>query len=111
MSHGSAGARWRILFAACAGSLLMAGCQMGSGLSPAIMEAGVRTGLGGEQIKAGYHIYNGRCIACHSPEPVGRYSREEWSGIIPDMAKRSKLTPAETAQLRAYVTAALAAGS
>lgn len=51
----------------------------------------------------GRHVFINKCISCHSLEPVGRYSVEEWNTIIPEMAEEANLTEGQQADLRAYV--------
>ena len=51
----------------------------------------------------GRAIYVGQCAKCHAVEPVLKYSRAEWAKIMPDMAERTKLNPAETESVTAYV--------
>jgi mono/diheme cytochrome c family protein len=58
-------------------------------------------------LATGRALYTGRCAKCHAVEPIHDYSASDWARIIPDMAERTKLTPAETAALTAYVKAAL----
>ncbi len=52
---------------------------------------------------AGRHIYITTCAKCHSVEPVKNYSAAQWATIMPDMAQRSKLTPAQEHQVTTYV--------
>ena len=58
-------------------------------------------------VEQGRKLYLGRCTACHAPEPVRDYTREEWSYIIPDMAKESNLDSTQTAALQAYIDSQL----
>ena len=51
----------------------------------------------------GRAIYVGQCAKCHAVEPVLKYSAAQWATIMPDMAERTKLNPAETASVTAYV--------
>lgn len=60
-------------------------------------------------LASGRALYVGRCAKCHAVEPVHDYSPAQWATIIPDMAERTKLTPAETADLQTYVDAVLRA--
>ena len=55
----------------------------------------------------GRAMYVGQCAKCHAVEPVLKYSHSEWAGIMPDMAERTKLNPAETAAVTAYVVRVL----
>ncbi len=61
------------------------------------------------QLAQGRHIYITKCAACHSVEPVRKYSRTEWEqDILPEMAEETNLTPAETAAVLAYIRTVLA---
>jgi len=60
------------------------------------------------QLAQGREIYITKCAACHSVEPVRKYSRAEWEHeIMPDMAEETNLTPAETAAVIAYIRTVL----
>ena len=60
------------------------------------------------QLESGRQIYVGKCTKCHSAEPIRKYPLADWiSDIMPEMAEKSKLTPAETASVLAYVQAVL----
>lgn len=90
-----------------AASLVLAACQTVSYV-PKVTPALVSAAPGGASVEAlenGRQIYGGKCTACHSAEPIGRYSAEEWPGIIEEMAKVSKLTEAEKRDLSAYIFA------
>ena len=57
-------------------------------------------------LETGRHIYTGRCAACHSIDPVGKYSPDRWRAIIDDMADEAELSPSEKSAVLAYVLAA-----
>ena len=60
------------------------------------------------QLESGRQIYVGKCTKCHSAEPIRDYPLADWIGdIMPEMSEKSKLTPAETASVLAYVQAVL----
>ena len=62
----------------------------------------------GTQLESGRQIYIGKCTKCHSAEPIRDYPLADWIGdILPEMSEKSKLTPAETASVLAYVQAVL----
>lgn len=85
----------------------VAGCQTGGDLiGPGVVAAGAKRGFTPPELAAGRQIYFTKCTACHSAEPIGRYSMTEWNEIIPDMSKRTRLTEAERGQLTSYVVAA-----
>ncbi len=54
----------------------------------------------------GRQIYLNQCVACHSPEPIDRYTLDEWQEIMPDMIEESRLDEAEASDVNAYVFAA-----
>jgi mono/diheme cytochrome c family protein len=53
----------------------------------------------------GRRIYLGQCTACHSAEPVSRYSRERWKEIVGEMSSEAKLTTGQESALWAYLAA------
>ncbi len=55
------------------------------------------------QLERGRLLYVTKCTACHAAEPVRNYSLADWSKIVPDMAKESKLNEQDTAAVGAYV--------
>jgi len=56
---------------------------------------------------AGREIYIGKCTKCHSAEPVRNHSLADWKeDIMPEMSKKTKLSPEEEADVLAYITAA-----
>ena len=57
-------------------------------------------------LENGRRLYMGRCATCHTIDPVGKYSATRWREIIPEMADKAKLTPAERDALLAYLLAA-----
>ncbi len=52
-------------------------------------------------------IYITRCAKCHSVEPVKSYTPAEWKKIMPVMVEKTKLSPEDDVDVRAYVTAVL----
>lgn len=56
------------------------------------------------ELAEGKHIYNNDCTKCHAPEPVEKYTQEQWNKIIPNMAIKAKLTPEKTALVQSYVS-------
>ena len=54
-------------------------------------------------LQAGREIYITRCAKCHAVEPVTKYSLKEWTEIMPEMAEKTHLNPAETEAVLAYV--------
>lgn len=70
---------------------------------------GTELGYGLQTLSDGRHVYLNQCIDCHSPEPVNRYSLDEWEVILPEMSSESKLDKSQQAAIRAYVQVAFQA--
>jgi mono/diheme cytochrome c family protein len=51
----------------------------------------------------GRRLYLTTCARCHAPEPVTKYSSSQWSRILPEMIKASKLSGADAAAVTSYV--------
>ena len=80
---------------------VMAGCANVETLAPPVaMLKGDRSSL-----EAGRNIYLGQCTSCHSAEPIRDYAATRWPRILDEMACKSKLTPSQERDLRAYVAA------
>jgi mono/diheme cytochrome c family protein len=59
------------------------------------------------KLEAGREIYASSCTRCHGPARIDRRSDEKWSQkVLPDMCKKAKLTPEQTAAVTAYVMTA-----
>ena len=86
-----------VVFALC---LVIPGCQTLEQIAPPVADS---TG----QLHHGRDIYVTRCVKCHAPEPVYKYTKTEWEEIIVDMADETNLTASETNAVRAYVMAVL----
>ena len=87
---------------------LVCGCQTVSipEISPAVKAAGVGQGATEASLQNGRRVFSTRCTSCHGAEPIGKYSSEEWKGIINKMEKRAKLTSSQKADVLAFVLAA-----
>ncbi len=100
--------RWLTGFMAAA--LIVAGCrtidEMAPPVGPTMVDLGRQAGHPMDSLRRGRDIYLDQCIKCHTVEPVDGYTLTDWNRIIPDMAKETKLNPAQTADLRAYVLTA-----
>jgi len=57
-------------------------------------------------LQEGRNIYLTDCVRCHSVEPIGRYSTDQWHKVLPRMARETRLDDRRTAALTAYVLAA-----
>jgi mono/diheme cytochrome c family protein len=91
-------------------SVVLAGCVSPSGIAPPVTPALVSASRGGSatQLEEGRRIFLGACTACHAADPVHAHSLEAWQEDVAEMAKRSKLTPAQQTALLAYIAAAKA---
>ncbi len=92
-------------------SLIVIGCQAldrtAPPVSPALEAVGQKRSIPAETLAAGREAYVSRCARCHSLEPIDKYPAQQWrEQIIPDMARRSRLTPEQTAALEAYLLVA-----
>lgn len=65
-------------------------------IAPPVVEAS-------PELARGRTIYVTKCAKCHAPEPVAKYSLAKWHEIMPEMAEETKLSPADTAAVMAYV--------
>jgi mono/diheme cytochrome c family protein len=60
------------------------------------------------QLAHGRELYITKCAKCHSVEPVRKYPLAQWEHeILPEMNEETKLTPQESAAVRAYVLTVL----
>lgn len=53
----------------------------------------------------GRAIYTGKCIKCHTANPVDRFTAARWEGILRSMIPKSKLSFEEASQVTAFVKA------
>ncbi len=59
-------------------------------------------------IESGKVIYMSDCNKCHKAKNIKDYSESQWDVILPNMAKKSKITADQEAQVRMYIRAELA---
>ena len=92
------------------GALALGGCAALEPVAPPVTPAMVAAsrGASAETLDAGRRIFSGKCTACHTADPIGKYTAPEWRGIVSDMAHRSKLDPTQQSALLAYIEAARA---
>lgn len=92
---------------AAAASLALGGCAVTS-VAPPVTPALVAAsgGKSAATLAMGREIFAGRCTACHSADPIGKYSVAKWRDIVGDMSHRAKLDALREAALLAYLTAA-----
>ena len=56
------------------------------------------------ELKEGKSIFDSKCSRCHAPVIIDNYTQERWNKILPDMARRAKLSVENTALVQAYVS-------
>ena len=95
---------------ACFAALVLGGCASLESVAPPVTPALVAASRGASAatLGEGRRIFTGACTACHSADPVGRFSTGEWHRIVGEMADRSKLDAARQSALLAYIAAAKA---
>jgi hypothetical protein len=57
-------------------------------------------------LENGRAVLTSRCVTCHALQPLGKYSKERWQGIVEEMAPRAKLNDTQMRDLLAYIEAA-----
>ena len=97
------GLRLAPLFLAIATSVLT-GCGSLETVAPVVVSA---PGADAGTLADGRRIYTQACTACHAAEAVSAYTEAQWRTILPDMIERTKLDPAQSHAVSAYVHAAL----
>ncbi|MCH2225554.1 MAG: hypothetical protein MK066_12360 [Crocinitomicaceae bacterium] len=61
-------------------------------------------GMPKADIAEGKVVYLKDCGRCHYQKSVDGYTKEQWSNILPRMAKKAELDETETRQIEAYIT-------
>ncbi len=54
-------------------------------------------------VEEGFNLSAQHCARCHKLKTVDDYSREQWDNILPNMAKKAKLTPEQEATINEYI--------
>ena len=54
-------------------------------------------------LQSGYNIFVNKCGGCHLLYTPEKYSEERWLKIIPDMAKKAKITEEQESLLTKYI--------
>lgn len=80
--------------------------QMAPPIDQTMADYGQKRGISAGSLSAGRQVYLNRCAGCHSIEPIGRYSLEQWEVIVPEMAPEAKLDSAQTDHLLRYIRTA-----
>ena len=96
-------------------ALVGGGCATLEELAPPVGEEARRaadaSGVAIDRVERGREIYVTACVRCHSPEPVLRYTAEEWAEILPRMIVESDLGATDAADIAHYVRITLRAGA
>ncbi len=74
-----------------------------SDLTPAVITRGEAEGFSTPLLAQGRELFVARCAHCHALPAVDSSSRSDWEGILPRMARKSGLDPAQAAAVRAFV--------
>jgi mono/diheme cytochrome c family protein len=82
--------------------------EMAPSVDDRLISQGRQQNVDSQALTRGREIYLNRCISCHNIEPVGRYTREQWEIIIPDMAGESNLDDQQEHDLLSYIVTAKA---
>ncbi|MCI0631254.1 MAG: cytochrome c [Phycisphaerales bacterium] len=94
-------------------ALMIGACATIEELAPPVDDTMLRAAgvdqTAAAQIERGRALYVTDCVRCHSPEPVMRYSAQQWRQIIPRMATEAALREEDRAAVEAYVMVVLSA--
>lgn len=85
-------------------SLFLTSCMSVEQIAPTVTSA---PGSSSAVLAEGRSIYTRQCTACHTAEPVSAYTAAQWREILPRMSEETKLNPAQSRAVEAYVFAAL----
>ena len=101
--------RRRSLAAAAALLLLLLAHGCASMPLPAVdgrlIETARTAGVGVESLERGHRLMVTACAACHRPVHPDATTLAQWDEELPDMVAKARLTPADSAAIRAYVVA------
>lgn len=54
-------------------------------------------------VEEGFNLQAQHCARCHKLKTVDNYSREQWDKILPNMARKAKLTAEQEATINEYI--------
>lgn len=55
------------------------------------------------EVENGYNLYAQNCNRCHRLKTVDNYTREQWDKILPNMARKAKITDEQQATIDQYI--------
>lgn len=88
--------------------LAVCGCQTLLSSAPPVDQALVaRSGSPALALQEGRKLYLTKCGQCHMPMPIEGRPTERWRRVLPEMARRARLSFEEEARVGAYVFAVL----
>ena len=64
-----------------------------------------KTGESIDSLLLGRKLYINNCASCHSLYRSEKFTRNEWTKVMPRMQKKAKCTPENTLLILKYVTA------
>ncbi len=89
---------------------LFSGCMTLEQMAPPVgadfLIVAAQRGMEQTTLELGREIYLSDCVKCHSVEPIGRYSADDWREILPRMSREAELADQRSAAVDAYVTLA-----
>lgn len=100
--------RFALAFVSGLSAALLTACSTLESVAPPVTDAMVAAGGGAlpHALERGREVYTGACTACHTADPVSKYTMVRWREIVGDMAERTELKAADKSALLAYLTAA-----
>ena len=85
---------------------LFIGCMDVTKVAPKVDTLGLQQNI--ELLEHGRDIYINQCTKCHNAVRITRYPMKEWEDkILPEMILESRLAPAQSQAVTAYVRAVL----
>lgn len=82
------------------------GCMDVTKVAPKVDTLGLQQNI--ELLEHGRDIYINQCTKCHNAVRITRYPMKEWEDkILPEMILESRLAPAQSQAVTAYVRAVL----
>lgn len=89
------------------GTLLLAGCETTVTNAPPItaplLRAGAREHAGAQVLTEGRSVLLNRCIQCHAPPEVAKFSPDRLRRIVAVMSDRAHVSPPEQEALLKYL--------
>ena len=99
-----------IVLVAC---VVVVGCATIEDLAPpvdaTVLQLAAAHEIDADRLSRGRALYITACARCHRPEPVIRYTREDWGRILLRMSARARFGPDEAEAVEAYVQLTLQA--